>query len=483
MNRSSLLLVALAAVVGGLGFFLLRTPTAPDTAEETAAEVEPDGPSVAATQPAEPTALADVDDTPVVPRAFGDGKVDRWRILPMNNLGQSWAQASIRAEQNGAVLEETGTATFEDVRSGTWDVSVEVEGQPRWERRVSLEPGRSTRTIAYVDETLRISGSVVDTEGEVVENDHVLFMPTGVVGPTSVEAAEIRASRAPQMTTGSGIVVTRTAKKNGRFLLTLPSAGAYRVAVGDPEKPRWIQRKATELTHGGPDKASILVPATVSVSMTFDGPPEECPTQVTAYFYDRDLADRLANEQVESGGGRGGSADVKSSQKKLRREALRESLKEAGRDVDDEMIERMLDDKLSAQPAGKQNRETFDRNMELYGGSDDPVAGAEMRAPLFEPGWRAARSTRFIEGEAILRNLPDDVGLRFLFVRERERITSSSPVRPRRAMRNLAEVRLPAPPQNTSTTRRSNDARVFLDRTSSNEDGPEPTVTWTVGRR
>ena len=59
------------------------------------------------------------------------------------------------------------------------------------ERHVALEGGRSRRTIAYVSEELRLTGRVLDTDGEPVGDEWVLFLPTGLV-PTHVEAEAIK---------------------------------------------------------------------------------------------------------------------------------------------------------------------------------------------------------------------------------------------------------------------------------------------------
>ena len=490
MNRASVFIVALAIAAGALGFLLFGTSVTPPAQVDETPTPSPERVARTGTAPTAQVApsLAAVDDAPSAPRGDGTGKIDKWRVTVMNHLGQPWPEANITASQGSTELKSTGSGMFEKVSAGTWDVTVAVEGMPTWSRQLDLSAGRSARTIAYIGTELRISGRVIDTDGEVVDDDWIMFIPKGATLPTGPESETITRSREKVATTENGVLLTRTARGNGRFALKIPSAGPYSIAVGKPHDPRWIEKKPRNYTHGGPDRAEVRVPAATSIELIHDGESDEHPTQVTAYYFDQELADRFAAQEAENERRGRRRGNISNEQRLLREEAIRDRLDQMQEDgieftEEDFELEERLRDKLP-KPLGEQNKETFERNMALYGDRDNvPVAGEPQRAPLFERGWRPIRTVRFDGGRALVRNLPPNTQLKFLFQRSHERHSTATSVLPRNGLRSVAQLNLPRFEKSADRIVRTKEARVTLKTLPLDKDSAPAGVTWTIGRR
>lgn len=482
MNRALLLVLTVGLAAAGLSYVLLSSPGATlpaDTPEEPTAGLARKGADLPVKARPKMDTLEAVPDRE--PPVVTEGTLAAWEIVPMNAKGQAQTNATITATyRDGTELTGTGQTTFNGVPYGEWTVVVTQEGEPEWRREMTIDSRTKRRMYVYVGEEQRIAGEVVDTYGAPVGDVHVLFLSPGMSHPTT---ADIKATGGLDRI--EGVTHAKTTKTTGKFRMRLPEPGRYRVSVGAPGKARWTLREPVEVTSGGFDFARIVIPATSSLAMSFPDPTTR-PTQVGAYVFDADRAARHAAQQAERGSNR--ITDVGAAREELLESAKNEELARAkaeGRSP------RPLEGGNIPLPLKEQNRRTFERNMDEYGTDDGDRDGKRtgrrepVRAPLFEPGWRSVRTSYpDANGQVLLRDLPEREGLRFLFVRGRERIVTPTQLTIASGRRNIAEVTLPDLSNEQGTIVQSQNAmvRVSEDRDAA-EQMIEAGVTWSYDRR
>ena len=180
----------------------------------------------------------------------------------------------------------------------------------------------------------------------------------------------------------------------------LPEAGEWRVSVGRPGEPRWVQEKGTVLTHGGPDRLRVTVPALGRVRFEFAHEGPERPRQVSAHAFDPEHAAAVMRSRMQG---------VSDSKMEFGDE---NPARGKGRDRAAEKA------KLEAKRAAKE--------AEILAGTAKPARvemsnsvkevreearNAGTRAPAFEPGWRMIKSARpDVNGVAELKDLPSGPG-------------------------------------------------------------------------
>ncbi len=211
---------------------------------------------------------------------------------------------------------------------------------------------------------------------------------------------------------------------------------------------------------------------------------ENRPSQVSAYTFDANHAARVDRERMEGRAAEGKDADIQGQQKLLKEQAMRDYEKNGGRGGKDGTGRGGKAGGGNEQDANVKRKRAMEDNAlrargNRGGGVDHrPIA----RSPLFEPGWRPVGTARFdADGVAVLENLPGNEDIRFLFVRGRERITTSSSSRLKPFVRSIGTVDLPRPLPDSGEAPRSDAAsvRIQLDKDSAGEKLAE-SVEWTV---
>ena len=489
MNRALPLILLAALAAGGLGFFALSEGQGPpgpaplDPAAPTRDRSASPQPTISAPE-ASPD-LAKPVRTVRKPRPRTDGVAKWLEIVPINERGQQVPDATVVAEKNGERLEGTGRIRWESLEAGEWTITVEAADLPTWERTLVLGKDEKRREAARLSERLRIEGQIVDVYGEPLAKQQVYLLPRGKSHPTR-EEIETRRNELNQPETGptnGAIGVTTLA--NGRFRATLPSAGEWRVSVGLPGKAHWTQKKAVELTIGGPDQLIAVVPAKARLTVTTD--PELAtelrPTQVSAYAFDAQLATRLSQQRAEHERVKRAMVDMKNERQRLG-EMTKQELRAGGGKLSQGALLDKSSDRRAVRSQKEMNQIAYERGMaSLEAEAKGLSTGAAGRARLFGEGWRPVGSSRFSpDGEAVMRSLPTDTEIQFLFTRGRERITTSVGARLKAATRSVATFELPrfAGDENKILMRRG-EARV---RVSSDEIADaarlETGVTWSV---
>ena len=434
MNRAALLLVLIAALAGGLIAFVALDPGTHERGETPVEEVE-SGPAPAPAAdpaPAPSALLADVEKDRKFDAVTGEGPAVSWEVIVLNDVGQPLPDATIVARRKGDERTGTGREKWEAVPAGPWMLTVELEGLPTWEREVVVESKRRVRTVARLGNEIKVQGSVADAYGEPLQGLPVYFLPPGARHPGARDLVrDPNNPRLPAQPRNGAISAELLA--GGRIKAVLPEAGEWRVSVGRPGEPRWVQEKGTVLTHGGPDRLRVTVPALGRVRFEFAHEGPERPRQVSAHAFDPEHAAAVMRSRMQG---------VSDSKMEFGDE---NPARGKGRDRAAEKA------KLEAKRAAKE--------AEILAGTAKPARvemsnsvkevreearNAGTRAPAFEPGWRMIKSARpDVNGVAELKDLPLNTPLRFLFVRGQEQITTASTTSLRDGKPRLGEVNLP----------------------------------------
>lgn len=477
MNRALPFILIAALAAGGLGYFAMQSANDPIDPGKDLPTPSPVAGANVEPRVAEPVQLTlPTQPAPRVKRKDTDGIAKSFEVIPMNALGQLLAEAQIVATQGDQEWTGTGRTKWEGVPAGEWTVKIEASDAPKWERTLTIGNGERRREAAYVCEELRIQGKIVDTYGTPAAKAQLFFLPSGIGHPTRGDLANGKSA-----TKGTGKWATSTGAigamtdASGSFSAKLPNPGKWRVSIGSPDKQLWAQSKPTELTVGGADKATIVIPSKSRLTMTI-ADTENRPSQVSAYTFDAQLAARLDRDRMEREAVASKGADVQRQGKRLASEARIEFEKNGSLGSGKE--------EAADSGASERSKAAMEENARLArerrgGGVDHrPVA----QSPIFDPGWRPVATARFDEnGVAVLEKLPGNENIRFLFVRGRERITTaiSSSLTP--SARSIATVELPRPQPESVEAPRSNAAsvRVELDRESESAK-LEESVEWTV---
>ncbi len=138
MNRAIPLLVAIAAVGGGLAFFALNmgpAGTGSGSTDDGLAPVTlPTGPEREASSvkpEASPTTLATINTIERTDDPAPGGRSKSWEITPMNSVGQRVDSASVVAVPSegvrGTKMTATGRTTWPDVPAGRWTLTVSTD--------------------------------------------------------------------------------------------------------------------------------------------------------------------------------------------------------------------------------------------------------------------------------------------------------------------------------------------------------------------
>lgn len=510
MNRAIPLLIATAAIGGGLAFFALKTsPTGPiqdlnddpiDMSEESSPPVK-----VASEAPASAVNLVDVGEGPRASMVATGGRAKAWEIIPINSVGQRIDTANIKAVPSSEVgngippLEAVGRIKWEDVPSGIWTLTVTAEDTPTWTRDVEVRANRTTRTPVAMGPEIRITGVLRDSNGAALSHKTPVFLlPKNAMHPTLGQRRG--KAKSGKVELPGGVIAAQTDNK-GRFQARLPEAGEYRISVGDirsADTPRWAQEKPFELTYGGPDHIVATVPARPELTVRFSGPKEERPTAVAAYVYDADRAAQMAR-RVDKSPGELSNMSLEEAQKNAKAKALK-GLGYAGGDEaggkDGSPRGGSGRGKAGGGARGKaggrggqgtartmseENRRMQEQNLS----EQENLGGRVEHAPLFDPGWRSIGSRPVTaEGEVLFTDLPEREDIRFLFIRGSERITSMAPIRMRAQQRGIGTVSLPTPAP-ASAPKNSNLASVKVTDRPTEDDAPTLAagVEWTISKR
>jgi len=481
MNRALPLLLLIAVAGAGLTFFALETGhRGPRSAAPTDGVVDPGArPSLQTPKATENTSggqdLAAITSDLRSQSVTGTGPSKVWEIIPMNSVGQPVPDATITATRASEVRTGTGRTKWQSLPAGAWELVIESEGNPTWQREVVLVAGKSMRTAARLGEEVRIQGTVVDTNGDPIVRTPVFLLPPGVRHPSRSDMKH-DTSRPRDPAQAQNGAITAKLDGNGRFSAKLPKAGPWRVSIGVPEDARWTQSRATELTHGGPDVVTATIPAKATLQITFSSRPEERPRQISAYIYDAKMAvlvDRGRKERfVDSG------MSIAEAQKAAKKAAMAKGAGGGAKQRGDGRnrkgrngTARTTKDEMRAAIEGGEYSDGSDGGEHRGGGGGDK---------LFEPGWRMVKSIRVDEaGSALFTDMPGGADLRFLFVRGRERIITAGSYRLADGKLSMGTVSLPpldtTPPQGP-------DARGSIKiRVGGERDGVElrePGVVW-----
>ena len=514
MNRALLLLIATAAVGGGLAFFALQAPApgpaqgmneAPIQMSEDASPTKPAAPAEAKSASAAAN-LADIGDLPRAKVAATGGRAKAWEVIPINSVGQPVASAVIRAVPAPEVgrgiepLEGVGRIKFEDVPSGTWTLTVTSEDFPTWSRDINVAADRTQRTPVSMGPELRVTGLVRDSNGApLARNTPVFLLPKDATHPTQIQ----RRGKVRGNSKGlpGGAIAVQTDPK-GRFEVRLPEAGEYRISIGEArqgDQARWTQKEPFELTYGGPDYVVGTVPARPELTLRFQGPKESRATSVSAYVYDSERAAQMARG-AEKAKSKAPRMTREEAQKAAKLEALGYAEKigatgvngsglgaggrrgGAGRNGARTGRTRRAGGTGTARSAREENLRMQESD---FGDIDPNLSDAVNRAPLFEPGWRSIGSRPVsAEGEAVFTDLPESEDVRFLFIRGQERITTLAPIRMRAKQRGIGATSLPAP-STEENPEPSNLASVMVsDRPADDEAPTFPVgVAWSIKER
>lgn len=450
MNRALPLILFAALAAGGLGFFALsqgQGPAGPVPSDPgQPARARSTSPQPATSAPEAAPDLAKPVRTVRKPRPRTDGAAKWLEIVPMNERGQQVSEATVVAEKDAERLEGTGRVRWEGLEAGEWTVTVSAADLPTWKRTLVLGNEEKRREAARLSERLRIEGRIIDVYGEPLAKQQVYLLPRGKSHPTR-EEIETRRNELNQPGVGptNGAIGVMTLA-NGRFRATLPSAGEWRVSVGLPGKAHWTQKKAVELTIGGPDQLLAVVPA--QSRLTFEIDPELAaelrPAQVSAYAFDAQLAARLSQQRAEYERTKRAMVDMKNERKRLG-EMTKEELRANGGKLSQGALLDKSSDGRGVRSQKEMNQIAYEKGMAaLEAEANGLSSGGATRAPLFGEGWRPVGSSRFSsEGEAVMRNLPSGTEIQFLFMRGRERITTSLGARLKAGTRSIATFELP----------------------------------------
>lgn len=476
MNRALPLLLLAAVLAGGLAYFAMLGPgTAPPTdpsGDETVDVQVAETPKepARATQSNGTAGLASIQADREALAAAQDGTPAKsWEVIPMNERGQLIPAAQVTAKLGSETLEGAGRLTWTQPRSGTWTLVVEAEDQPRYEREVLVPAGEKVRTPVLMGESFKLRGRVIDTNGTVVARMPLYLLPKGVSHPDQSDTRRIGGTAADASELIGGAISVATSA-SGTFQFAVPKAGEWRISVGKPGEPRWTQPEPRRLYNGGPDQLEVCIPALAQLTVKFDGPEEERPAQITAYRFDPELAARMA-EQEASRFQAGPAESLEDMQRRAKEEAMKAGASRG--DVDLGALAKAGKD--GAAGSYGQNRFTASEGDSGEG----TRAGAPLRAPLFEPGWRPVRSTRVEGPETVITDLPGGIDLRFLFVRSRERIATSSPTRLQNARKSVGVLSLPPPPLEATGSSESNLASLSVSVEKESEDERlEAGIVW-----
>ena len=450
MNRALPLILFAALAAGGLGFFALsqgQGPAGPVPSDPgQPARARSTSPQPATSAPEAAPELAKPVRTVRKPKPRTGGAAKWLEIVPMNEQGQQVTEATVLAEKGSERLQGTGRIRWEGLEAGEWTITVSAADLPTWKRTLVLGNEEKRREAARLSERLRIEGQIVDVYGEPLAKQQVYLLPRGKSHPTR-EEIETRRNEINQPETGptNGAIGAMTLA-NGRFRVTLPSAGEWRVSVGLPGEAHWTQKKAVELTVGGPDRLLAVVPA--QSRLTFEIDPELAaelrPAQVSAYAFDAQLAARLSRQRAEYERTKRAMVDMKNERKRLG-EMAKEGLRANGGKLSQGALLEKSGDGRAVRSQKELNQIAYEKGMAaLEAEANGNPSGGATRAPLFGEGWRPVGSSRFgSEGEAVMKNLPSGTEIQFLFMRGRERITTSVGARLKAGTRSIATFELP----------------------------------------
>ncbi len=487
MNRALPLFAAVVLLGGGLA--LLATQTGPVAQSGTEGETDPNPSSVNVEAPpapkpeAKPGTEADTNAAPLA--AIGHvsgsksgmpptgGYSEFWEVTPMNGVGQQMKHAKVTAIPGDEIKDVADTLTgegrmrFENVPAGPWELTVTAEECPTWNRVVVVPPStKRYRTMVHLGAELRVLGQLRDTNGDPLR-EPIYFLAKGHSHPVGTDTQ----NRTKGQDGASETHVLASPAGNGRFKVTLPSAGSYRVSVGEPGAARWTDATVADLTHGGTDHVTITVPAKPKLTATFSEKPDERPTKLSVYYYDAEkAAEQLAIHQraieAEEGTGRSMSAQDEEERALRRQEVLEKRAKKDG----DSRPRGVAGDPVLAPQARRDDR---------------GFVNERNQRPLFQAGWRNLRTMRVPPaGELVMADLPPEEELRFLLVRKNERITTMAPMRLSLGQRMAASFSLPVPTLEKGT-QMSDLATYVLNEspTVENRVALRPGTEWSFGAR
>ncbi|QDV07971.1 hypothetical protein Poly30_35070 [Planctomycetes bacterium Poly30] len=442
MTKAPVLILAAAVLGGSLAFLAWKSKRdmlAEDTAgtPDTISLAESGGeraPGQAHPETEDPH-LAGID--PIPPKRTGSmgGMAKSWEIIPMNQSGQLLKDASVRAALTGESQQEeltgTGRIRWTDVTSGVWTVTVEAEGLPIWNKTLTLYEEDVARTTARLGDGIHVEGTIVDLDGKPVSAVLAYLLPFGTNHPRREDMVRENGEANGKLIPNNGAIAFKTGAK-GQFKAVLPKAGKWRVSVGPPGAARWTQPSGTDLVNGGPETVIVTIPAASTLRLSFGENLEELPSEVMVYAFDPSGGGQAAGRRFD-GSGRSGKDSEDESNKPLTEEAF-EALPLAERQaIKDRIVRGELQGIEDWQPAAE--------------------APSTPESPM-DAGWRAIRSSRPSPmGQVLIKGLPTDQDLRFLFVRGSERIATPGAHRLKEGIETVGVVTLPpagtAPPQGT----------------------------------
>ncbi|MEM8710856.1 MAG: hypothetical protein AAGG01_07885 [Planctomycetota bacterium] len=315
-----------------------------------------------------------------------------------------------------------GRVKWTDVAPGPWTLTIEAEGQPRWRRELTLEPGKYRRTTAYIGSELRITGEVRDTNGDPVPNKTAVHFIAPDLKPEPGQGAGKDGQGGKGASLSESVFFAVATNSEGAFKAVLPAAGRYQLAVGNvrgSSGKRWTQVGTSELTHGGPDHVVCTVPAHSSIALRWEGDAEERPKSVRVYAFDADRAARAAEAEAARPPG-----PTPEDLEKARQEAIAEAIREVG-------------EKGSRNP-GIEVGDPYDLIP------DGLKATGSKAEPIFAPGWYSLIGKAFpAAGDAVFKNLPEEQDLRFQFQRGGHLSATASPIQLKGGKALLGTVQLP----------------------------------------
>jgi len=410
MNRALPLLLLIALAVAGLAFIALEPGRGPGRQTGTEATLVDGDPTTRAAPAGQvpdssrATGLANVPERDGLELAGGSGPAKSWEIVPLNGVGQLVPNARITATSSSEERTAMGRIRWQGVPSGPWSVVIESDGNPTWRREVDLAPQSNRRTAARLGDEIHVKGRVIDTTGRPIVALPVFFLPPGAAHPERADLQRDTSRPRGPAAARNGAIAARP-DGHGRFSARLPGANEWRVSVGPAGEPRWTQPKANELTHGGPDRATVTIPATATLRVEYVGERDARPDRISVYAYDIGLATEAIGSEAQG----------------------------------EAVTEPSITDEVGAKKRGASTVPTKAKTSVR-----DGQASGRGLEELFEPGWRVIASAPITaEGKVVLEDMPGGVDLRFLFSRREERIITASSYRLRDGRLSAATIDLP----------------------------------------
>lgn len=254
--------------------------------------------------PAAPAARRDDGASEPVQRSVAPpAERTSWDVRAMSGEGAllSGARITATAPDGETALVATGRAQWDDVAPGEWRLVVEHDGYPRYEGTYRVEAGLPNRKIVRLSHDLQIGGRVVDRFGEPRTGERLWFLRPGERHPHDGATAQS--------------LVGCVADRAGRFSVTLPEAGSWRISVGGVSRPVSTMERPEQLWLGGPEHVEIVLADTTRLVVECSGAPgafqEPLTVQVLEHVseserYEETQAEILGDDLL-AGGTRGES--------------------------------------------------------------------------------------------------------------------------------------------------------------------------------